>query len=832
MSRICGWNFHCADQEAMQSSEIIILSIGRCLAAAYIYLQFRKLSALGSKYILGLAGFLSVFFSVVCSAGLVHLLGYELQGLGDSLPFFLLLLDLSKVSTLAQYAIAVTTQESNVKETVARGMAILGPNLTLDTAVEVLVMGIGCVSGIPMLEVNCCFGCISLIVNYIVFMTFFPGSLCLILELTRSGQSSPWPGVKKMDLDSPPNPVAQRVKLIMSGGLVLVHVYSHLANQLTSPSSLERDLLDIQQRSFAPALPLWKFYLQSFESITIQQIISYVFALLLSVKYVFWDHAETMTKSPTHIKHSPTDETPSQIGTVESVATVQQAALDNSQRASRPRRFTVGEDEEEVVLPCMLDCSVQTDEEMTIKKQKSPPASPRPSEASVVAFKKNGLSELTDEEVVDLVPKYLPMRKLEEELGDPARAVKIRRIVTAKSSSIASPDALENIPYQYYDYSRVHGQCCENVIGYVPIPTGLAGPLLLNGKEYQVPLATTEGVLVASINRGLSAIRQAGGARSFLRGDGMTRAPVVSMSDAEGVDRIIRWLEKAGFGMVKQAFDSTSRFARLESVKTAQEGRNLHLRFKARTGDAMGMNMLCKGTEMALQVLQQNFPDMQVIALSGNYCTDKKAAAINWIEGRGKSVVCDAFVPEAILQKVLKTTAQRLVQLNIKKNFGGSAMAGTIGGNNAQAANIVTAIYLATGQDAAQSIVSSNCFTNMELVEDRPGDLYVSVTMPSIEVGTVGGGTNLPAQAACLEILGLRGAHPTTPGKNAQTLAQVVAATVLAGELSLMSSLVEGSLVRSHMTHNRSKIDITRDHAVTRGQGDSLRCQLLAPPQT
>ena len=204
--------------------------------------------------------------------------------------------------------------------------------------------------------------------------------------------------------------------------------------------------------------------------------------------------------------------------------------------------------------------------------------------------------------------------------------------------------------------------------------------------------------------------------------------------------------------MVKQAFDSTSRFARLESVKTAQEGRNLHLRFKARTGDAMGMNMLCKGTEMALQVLQQNFPDMQVIALSGNYCTDKKAAAINWIEGRGKSVVCDAFVPEAILQKVLKTTAQRLVQLNIKKNFGGSAMAGTIGGNNAQAANIVTAIYLATGQDAAQSIVSSNCFTNMELVEDRPGDLYVSVTMPSIEVGTVGGGTNLPAQAACLEV--------------------------------------------------------------------------------
>ncbi|GAU93842.1 hypothetical protein RvY_05715-2 [Ramazzottius varieornatus] len=485
VSRICDWNFRCPEQEAMHSSEIIILSIGRCLAAAYIYLQFRKLSTLGSKYVLGLAGFLSIFFSVVCSAGLVHLLGYELQGLGDSLPFFLLLLDLSKVTALAQYAIGVTTQESNVKESVARGMAILGPNLTLDTAVEVLVMGIGCLSGIPMLEVNCCFGCISLAVNYVVFMTFFPGSLYLILEITRSGQTSPWPSVKKMDFDSPPNPVAQRVKLIMSGGLVLVYVYSHLANQLVTTSSFEKDLLDIEQRTLTPTLPLWKFYLQSFGNVTTQQLISYICVLFLSVKYVFWDAVvEVGPKSPSHVKHSPVDESPSRIGTVKTVTIADPPVQESSQRTPRPRRFTVGEDDEEMILPCMLDCSVQTDDE--VLRKKSPPASPRPSEASVIALKNNGLSELTDEEVVALVPKYLLDRKLEEELGDKTRAVKIRRMLTAKSPAVARPEAFDDIPFENYDYARVHGQCCEMVNGYIPLPLGIAGPLSLNGKEYQV----------------------------------------------------------------------------------------------------------------------------------------------------------------------------------------------------------------------------------------------------------------------------------------------------------------------------------------------------------
>jgi hydroxymethylglutaryl-CoA reductase (NADPH) len=206
-------------------------------------------------------------------------------------------------------------------------------------------------------------------------------------------------------------------------------------------------------------------------------------------------------------------------------------------------------------------------------------------------------------------------------------------------------------------------------------------------------------------------------------------------------------------------------------------------------------------------VLQQEFKDMQIVAISGNYCTDKKPAAINWIQGRGKSVVAEAVIPGTIVQSVLKTTVSALVELNISKNLIGSAMAGSIGGFNAHAANILTAIYLATGQDPAQNVESSQCITLMESV-NAGQDLYISVSMPCIEVGTVGGGTTLSPQAACLDLLGVRGPHSEIPGANAQRLARIIAATVMAGELSLCSALAAGHLVKSHMIHNRKPVGL------------------------
>lgn len=174
------------------------------------------------------------------------------------------------------------------------------------------------------------------------------------------------------------------------------------------------------------------------------------------------------------------------------------------------------------------------------------------------------------------------------------------------------------------------------------------------------------------------------------------------------------------------------------------------------------------------------------------------------IEGRGKSVVCEAVVPGCIIASILKTTAPAIVDVNISKNLIGSAIAGSIGGFNAHAANLVTAVYIATGQDPAQNVSSSNCMTLMETWGRNGEDLYISCTMPSIEIGTVGGGTILPAQGACLEILNVRGANHESPGENANQLARVVCATVLAGELSLMAALAAGHLVRSHLRHNRS----------------------------
>jgi hydroxymethylglutaryl-CoA reductase (NADPH) len=282
----------------------------------------------------------------------------------------------------------------------------------------------------------------------------------------------------------------------------------------------------------------------------------------------------------------------------------------------------------------------------------------------------------------------------------------------------------------------------------------------------------------------------------------MTRAPVVGLPSLEQAHSLHKFCRE-NFHLLKAAFETTTRFGKLLELKVAVTGRKCFLRFRAFTGDAMGMNMVTKGVDRALSVLKEHFPEMDILALSGNYCTDKKPSAINWIEGRGKSVVAEATVRPDVVEKVLKTSVDRLIQLNIDKNYIGSAMAGSLGGFNAQAANVVAAMFLATGQDPAQVVESSTCLTSMCKTDD--GDLLISVTMPSIEVGTVGGGTGLAAQHGLLELIGCAGANQAAPGANAQLLARVVAAGVLSAELSLMSGLVAGHLLSAHMKLNRKE---------------------------
>lgn len=429
---------------------------------------------------------------------------------------------------------------------------------------------------------------------------------------------------------------------------------------------------------------------------------------------------------------------------------------------------------------------------------------------SKTAVVPENIKELGDEEIANLILSNKVKDHMLEKLLDPFRAVTVRRIacnrklnaVLSGNSANRQKNVLDKLPSgPSLDYSRVYGANCEIVVGYVPLPVGLVGPLTINDESVYVPMATTEGCLVASANRGAKAITQGGGAKARIFRDGITRAPCLRMGSAMDAADLKIWCEQpSNFSVLKEAFESTTRFGKLLECNPTVAGKNIYLRLVCFSGDAMGMNMVSKGSLAVIETLQKRFPSCQLIALSGNMCTDKKAAATNWLHGRGKSVVVEAVIPKEVVRMTLKTTVAALVHTNLHKNLIGSAMAGAIGGFNAHASNIVTAIFLATGQDPAQNVESSNCITLME--EEDNGDLWMSCTMPSIEVGTVGGGTSLPAQAACLEAIGCKGGA-STPGANAKKLAMVVAAATMAGELSLLAALAANTLVQAHMVHNR-----------------------------
>ncbi|XP_040899134.1 3-hydroxy-3-methylglutaryl-coenzyme A reductase-like isoform X3 [Toxotes jaculatrix] len=691
--------------------------------------------------------------------------------------------------------------------------------------------------GVRQLEIMCCFGCMSVLANYFVFMTFFPACVSLVLELSRESQEghpiwqlSHFSRVMEEE-DNKPNPVTQRVKMIMSLGLVMVHAHSRwIAEPLSINTTVGipqvgMELDHISPRRIEPEKPLWHFYLTRMITMDIEQMICLALALLLAIKYIFFEQVEM--ESTLSLKNPITMSAPAL-----TLRRPTETCCRKEPPGPRPPTYSMNApaptnkaemclESDEVIRPLSTPAAdhqpksffVMGDEEEELKSETAQPILPPKPRGldQCVAILNNpelGPRFLSDDEVMLLVnSKHIPTYKLEATMERPERGVAIRRQMI--SAKLPSPSVLSSLPYTHYDYSKVMGTCCENVIGYMPVPVGVAGPLHLDGKQFQVPLATTEGCLVASTNRGCRAIALGGGASSRILADSMTRGPIVRLPSACQAAEVKAWLESTdGFQAIKEAFDNTSRFARLQKLLVGLAGRNLYIRFHSKTGDAMGMNMISKGTEQALSRLQQHFPELQVVAVSGNYCTDKKPAAINWIEGRGKSAVCEATIPAKVVREVLKTTTEALVEVNIGKNLVGSAMAGSIGGFNAHAANLVAAIYIACGQDPAQSVGSSNCITLMEATGPTGNDLYISCTMPSIELGTVGGGTNLPPQQACLRMLGVQGANQDCPGENARQLARVVCATVLAGELSLMAALAAGHLVKSHMTHNRSKVNL------------------------
>uniref|UniRef100_A0A3P9CQP7 3-hydroxy-3-methylglutaryl coenzyme A reductase n=1 Tax=Maylandia zebra TaxID=106582 RepID=A0A3P9CQP7_9CICH len=809
--QICGWNFDCPKTEEILSSDVIILTITRCIAIVYIYFQFQNLRQLGSKYILGIAGLFTIFSSFVFSTVVIHFLDKELTGLNEALPFFLLLIDLSKACALAKFALSSSSQDE-VRDNIAHGMAVLGPAFTLDALVECLVIGVGTMSGVRQLEIMCCFGCMSVLANYFVFMTSSHFPACLSRE--SQGGHPIW---QLNDLsrameeeDNKPNPVTQRVKMIMSLGLVMVHAHSRwIAEPLSINSAVDMlgvgmELDHFSPRRIEPDKPLWQFYLTRMITMDIEQTICLLLALLLAIKYIFFEQAEMEStlslKNPISLStHTLNPPSPSEPCCREDLVTSRCHAPLTPWLFQDPpiRRREV----------CLLIVVKQTD--LLALCYQIQPCYPRR-----VWLLQLGPRFLSDAEVMLLVSsKHIPAYKLEAIMETAERGVAIRRKML--STKLPCSSALSSLPYTNYDYSKVVGTCCENVIGYVPIPVGVAGPLLLDGKQFQVPMATTEGCLVASTNRGCRAIALGGGARSRILADSMTRGPVVRLPSACRAAEVKAWLESThGFQAIKAAFDNTSRFARLQKLLVGLAGRNLYIRFHSKTGDAMGMNMISKVT-VVVSAASFNVEKHTCCFVKGISATSP-VAYWWWSEGRGKSAVCEATIPAKVVREVLKTSTEALVEVNINKNLVGSAMAGSIGGFNAHSANLVTAIYIACGQDPAQSVGSSNCITLMEPSGPAGDDLHICCTMPSIELGTVGGGTNLPPQQACLQMLGVQGASQDCPGENARQLARIVCATVLAGELSLMAALAAGHLVKSHMTHNRSKVNLQEAGTCTR----------------
>jgi len=407
---------------------------------------------------------------------------------------------------------------------------------------------------------------------------------------------------------------------------------------------------------------------------------------------------------------------------------------------------------------------------------------------------------LDHNEVLDkLLKREVKLYEVEGLVGDVNKAAEIRRLFLEKALGVQ----LKNIGYYSMDLNVTAKRNIESPIGVGQIPMGIAGPLRVKGDyadgEHYIPLCTTEGALVASVNRGCSAITESGGARAKILRDYMARAPLFITPSIEHAYKLVQWVREHR-KEIEEVFNSVDPYVKLVDVQPWIVGRNVWLRFTANTFDAMGMNGVTLASDRTGRFIEENLKFARMVSLSGNLCVDKKPSAINWLLGRGKTVVAEALIKREVVMEKLKTTPEDAADVCMRKNLLGSGLAHAYG-LNAHVANIVAAIFIATGQDCAQVVESSMAITTAEVTSE--GDLYVSVTIPSLEVGTVGGGTGLPTQREALAIMGCAGPG-NPPGSNAKKFAEIVAAACLAGELSLLSALAAGHLAQAHARLGRA----------------------------
>ena len=337
----------------------------------------------------------------------------------------------------------------------------------------------------------------------------------------------------------------------------------------------------------------------------------------------------------------------------------------------------------------------------------------------------------------------------------------------------------------------------ENFIGVAQIPLGLAGPLKVNGQyakgEFYVPLATTEGTLVASYNRGMRLSHQCGGITTTIVDEAMNRAPVFCFESAREAQKFGQWL-KDNFAQIKTKAEGTDPFCTLKLIEQYPVGKLLYTRFDYLTGDAAGQNMVGKATFAVCEWLKSTHSDIKNYYLSGNIDTDKKHSFMNSLHTRGKRVIAEVTIPNEAYASISKTITHEMFRFRNIANTG-AILAGS--NNNGQhAANGITAMFIACGMDVANVAESSAAILYSDLLPD--GSYYYSITIPSLIVGTYGGGTALPTQTECRKILGCVGKD------TAKKLAEIIAATVLCGEISLGAAIIAKDWVSSHEQYGRN----------------------------
>ncbi len=357
--------------------------------------------------------------------------------------------------------------------------------------------------------------------------------------------------------------------------------------------------------------------------------------------------------------------------------------------------------------------------------------------------------------------------------------------------------ALEHVTSFSFDPAVATGNI-EHFLGVAQVPVGLAGPLLVNGEhaqgEFYVPMATAEGTLVASYNRGMRLLYEAGGVTTTIMDDRMQRAPAFLFPSAREARDFCDWLRE-NFDDIKKAAETTTKSGRLIEIEQYTAGRIVYTRFDYTTGDAAGQNLTGKATAAACAWIAAQNPQIDHFFLESNFATDKKSSQVNMLHTRGKRVVAEATIPNRLFEKIMRSSSDLMYRARQVSNLGGF-MSG-VNNNGAHSANGITAIFIATGQDAANVAESSAAFIYAELREN--GDYYYSVTIPSLIVATYGGGTGLATQRECLELLGCYGKG------NVRKFAEIVAATVLCGELSLGSAIVAEEWVEAHDLFGRNR---------------------------